>query len=280
MTIDLEHARDFVYQHGVLWERALFGHLFEDRPLEAVQRALLAYKNNDNGFGNAMEHDARCPDSHPLALEFLLTVLTRTGIDPGNLLDGTAHWVEIKQAEDGSLCNPAAFLDYPHAPWWNGGGQTMPDSIVGNLMTLGKATPKLIASTRGWVERNVTLEAIHANDWLFMSYHAYDYFFADDDFPEVERYQEAVIANILRLAASAPENQRHTFFNFAPTPYLPVALAADEELLEACLQTLETTQQEDGGWRDQHGLPQWYPWVTICNLLTLRAYGRVMSKEY
>jgi hypothetical protein len=148
---------------------------------------------------------------------------------------------------------------------------------VGNLMTLGKATPDLIASTRRWVERNLTREAIHATDWLFMSYHAYDYFFADEDFPKVESYQEAVIANILRLAVSAPENQRHTFFNFAPTPHSPVALAADEDLLETWLQTIESTQQEDGGWRDQHGLPQWYPWVTICNLLTLRAYDRLDS---
>jgi hypothetical protein len=275
MSIDLEHARDFVYQHGVLWERALFGHLFEDRPVEAVQRALLAYKNSDNGFGNAMEHDARCPDSHPLALEFLLTVLTRTGIEPGNLLDGTAHWVEMNREEDGALRNPAAFLAYPHAPWWNGGGQKMPDSIVGNLMTLGKATPSLVTSTRQWVQQNLTLEAIRANDWLFMSYHSYDYFFADDDFPAVERYREAVVETILRLAATMPENQTYTLFSFAPTPYSPVALAADEDLIERGLHTLESSQQEDGGWRDQHGLPQWYPWVTISNLLTLRAYGRI-----
>jgi len=77
-------ARDFVYANGVLWERRLFGHLFEGRPVEPVLAAFKAYKNADNGFGNALEHDVRCPDSHPLALEFLLTVLLRAGIEPGD----------------------------------------------------------------------------------------------------------------------------------------------------------------------------------------------------
>ncbi len=275
MTANLSAARDFVYQQGVLWERALFGHLFEGRPPATVQRALWAYKNHDNGFGHAMEHDVRCPDSHPLALEFLLTVLTRSGIEVGDLLDGVAHWVATNQEDDGSLRNPAAVLDYPHAPWWNAGGQNMPDSIVGNLIRLGKATPALVASTRAWVQGRVTPQAIQATEWLFMAYHPYDYFFADDDFPAVQEYQEATVQTILRLAERAPDDQIYTFFSFAPAPHSPVALAADQSLIDHCLHSLETTQQPDGGWTDQHGLAQWRPWVTICNLLALRAYGRL-----
>jgi hypothetical protein len=283
MSIDFVKARDFIYRNGVLWERLLFGHLFEGGPVESVQRALLAYKNSDNGFGNGLEHDLKAPDSHTAAVEFLLTVLARTGIDPGHLFDGTVHWVEMHRNEDGSLWSPATIRNYPIMPWWNEwGGQPAPSSIVGNLTAiLGKldshssAHPSLQESTRGWVEKHLTLEAIRGVDWLFMNYHAYDYFFNVYDFPNVEVYQDATIENILRCAEAAPENQHYVFFNFARNPYTPIALAADNRMIQRLLDTLERTQQEDGGWRDEHGLPHWFPWVTICNLLTLRAYGRL-----
>ncbi len=270
--INLASARNFVYTNGVLWERLLFGHLFEGRPVEPVLAAFRAYKNADNGFGHGLEHDIRCPDSNPLALEFLLGVLQRTGIDPGDLLDGTAHWVEIQRNPDGSLQNPAAVLDYPHAPWWDAGGQTIPDAITARLLGLGACSNSLAASTRRWVEQNLTLTEIVATDWLFMNYHAHDYFMQVDDFPDVERLREATIANILRCAQAAPPGQHISLFEFAPTPYSPVALAADAGLIERCLVTVANGQQEDGGWRDEHGLSQWWPWTTICALLTLRAY--------
>ncbi len=177
MSINLQNARDFVYANGVLWERLLFGYLFERRPVEPVLAAFKAYKNSDNGFGHGLEHDIRCPDSNPLALEFLLGVLQRTAIDPGDLLDGTAHWVETQRKEDGSLANPAAVLDYPHAPWWNGGGQHIPDAITARLLRFGSCTSSLASSTRRWVEKNLTLKDVQATDWLFMNYHAHDYFF-------------------------------------------------------------------------------------------------------
>ena len=274
MPVNLHNERDFVYANGVLWERRFFAHLFEGQPVEPVLAAFQAYKNSDNGFGNALEHDIRCPDSHPLALEFLLTVLQRAGIEPGNLLDGTPHWVEMQREEDGSLRNPVTLLDYPHAPWWNGGGQTAPDSITGKLLHLGLCSPSLAASTRRWVVAHLDEKSIRATDWLFMNYHAYDYFMYVNDFPEIERLRQATIDNILRCAEAAPASQHTSFFGLAPTPHSPVALAADEALIERCLATVESGQQEDGGWIDEHNLPQWRSWTTMCSLLTLRAYGR------
>lgn len=273
MPINLSAAQDFVYQNGVLWERALFGHLFEGRPVGQVHKALSAYKNPDGGFGHGMEHDIRCPDSHPLALEFLLTVLRRTQMDPGPLLEGAAAWVEAHQRPDGSLVNPPNLLDYPHQPWWQGGGQTAPDSIVGNLTALGVATPKLLDATRAWVQAHLTLDAIRSQDWLFMNYHAYDYFFGVQDFPHLATCRQAVVENILRCATAAPPEQWTTFFQFAPSPDSSVAQAADPTFLARCLDGIAHGQEEDGGWWDEHRLPQWRAWTTICNLLTLRAYG-------
>jgi len=276
MSVDLKKARDFVYANGVLWERALFAYHFEDGSLEHLHRCLLAYKNADNGFGHAFEHDIRCPDSHPAALEFLLTLLVENEIPPGDLLEGTPQWLEQQQQEDGSLQNPAALLDYPHMPWWGEwGGQKQPGSIVGNLTKLGLATPKLAETTRRWVAQHLTLESIRNTEWLFMNYHAYDYFMNVDDYPDVEQYRQATIANIIACAEKAPAKQYYGLFRFAPSPDSAVAQAAQPGLIGRYLDHLEGTQQEDGGWRDEHGLAHWYPYVTISTLLALRRYGRL-----
>jgi hypothetical protein len=194
-------------------------------------------------------------------------------LPPGSLLDGTAQWVEAQQQADGSLANPPELLDYPHAPWWNEGGQTQPDSIVGRLMASGKANDTLIQKTRQWVKTHRTLENIQNEEWLFMLYHAYDYFMNDDAFPEVETFRQATIERITTLAQAIPENQIHSFFTFAPTPQSRVTKAAPD-LVNRFLDILQAQQQDDGSWHDQHDLPQWFSYTTILNLLTLRRYGR------
>ena len=277
MTIDMQAARDFVYQEGVLWERAMFAYLFQDAPAERVQACLRPYQNPDGGYGNALEHDVRCPDSHPLALEFLLRALADTGLPPGDLLEGVVAWLENNLEEDGSLQNPDAVLDYPRAPWWNEGGQTMPDSIVGNLTVHGLVTPALATSTRRWVAENLTLRKIANNDWLFMAYHAYDYFMNVDDFPDVDQFRAATVANIIKCAENLPRNQYYSFFSFAPGPESPVAQAAPPGLIDGFLDALESDQRDDGGWNDQHDLPQWRPFTTIQVMLALRRFGRLAA---
>jgi hypothetical protein len=39
------------------------------------------------------------------------------------------------------------------------------------------------------------------------------------------------------------------------------------------LDYLRESQQDDGHWDDEHGLPHWYPYATITTLLTLRRFG-------
>ena len=71
MAVNMEKARDFVYQNGTLFERAMFDYLFDGGSVERVQQILLCYKNPDNGFGHGFEHDLKAPQSNPLALEYL-----------------------------------------------------------------------------------------------------------------------------------------------------------------------------------------------------------------
>lgn len=276
MSVSVRKARDFVFSNGALWERELYRALFDYGPMEHLHQCLLCYKNLDGGWGHGLEHDLKTPDSHPAALEYLLTVIRDFDLPVGSLLEGAPQWLEQNQQEDGSLKNPDSLRDYPAAPWWvEWGGQTMPDSIVGNLTRLGLVTPSLAATTQQWVQANHSLEKIRANSWLFMAYHAYDYFMNVDDFPEIEMWRQAVIQNIVDCASKAPEKQYYTLFAFAPAPDSPVARALPAGLLDRFLDHLQDTQRADGGWDDEHNMPHWQPVVTIGILHTLRSYGRL-----
>ncbi len=274
MTISLDRARDYVFTHGMLWERALFSWRFDDGPLEQLQRCLLCYKNADGGWGHGLEHDLKAPLSHPAALEYLLGVLRYHDIPPGTLLDGTVAWLERQQQPDGSLRNPTELGNWPLAPWWTEwGGQKQPDSIVGNLHALGLATPRLQNATRHWAEQHHSLEGIRSNDWLFMTYHAFDYFMNIDDFPQLAGFRAATLAHTVALAETLIPKRHYTLFFFAPDPASAVARALPEAALTRCLDTLATTQREDGGWADEHDLPQWQPVTTINVLTALQRYG-------
>lgn len=271
--VDFIKARDFVYANGQLWERALFAWAFQDGSMKHVQDCLRCYRNPDGSYGNALEHDMRYPGSHPLALEFLLRVLHDSALPAGDLLDGAAEWVQANQNEDGSLKNPPDLLEYPHAPWWNEGGQSQPDAIVGGLLREGKANASILSKTREWVHLNRSLENIASEEWLFMLYHAYDYFMNDSEFPEIEKYRQSTIARVIELAKAAPENQAYSLFMFVTKPDSPIAKAAPE-LVKHHLDLLEKQQLADGSWKDQHDLPQWSPYWTIIALLRLRSFGR------
>ncbi len=275
MSVNIGKARDFVHRKGTLFERALFGYLFDGDSPERLQAVILCYKNPDNGFGHGFEHDLKTPDSNPLALEYVLTVMKHARIPPGRILDGAAKWVESQMDADGNLRNPESTRRYPLAPWWrDAGGQTMPDSIVGNLIHFGAATPSLADKTRRWAAARHSLESVGANEWLFMAYHAVDYFFAVDDFPRLDDFRRATIENVIACAEKAPESQYDSLFAFAPEPDSTIAKALPKGLITKFLDHLESAQRDDGGWVDQHNLPQWYAMTTINVLLALRRYGR------
>ncbi len=278
--ISIEKARNFVYANGTMWERALWDYLFDQGSIERVHQCLSCYKNDDGGWGHGLEHDIKCPQSNPLQVEFLLFIFRDTGIPIGNLLEGTGQWVEDQVQEDGSLKNPATLLDYPHAPWWReGGGQNLPDSITGNLIKHGACTQKLAQSTKRWVEKNLTVEKIQKNEWLFMAYHTHDYFMNIAEYPNLEEHRQATINNIITCAQRQEERgetkKYATLFMFATSAQGEVTKALPEGLVAQYLDHLETSQRDDGGWDDEHGLVYWQPYRSILTLFALKNFNRL-----
>ena len=276
--VSIEKARYFVHAHGVMWERALWDFLFADGPVEKVHQCLSCYKNSDGGWAHGLEHDIKAPMSNPLMLEFLLSVIRDTGLPIGNLLDQTPEWLENIQKPDGSLGNPPLLLEYPHAQWWQE-GQTIPDSITGNLLALNICPPAVRERTRTWVSNHQTLEGINENNWLFMAYHSHDYFLNEDDFPDLEKYQSTTLENIYTCALTHEEkgemNKLFPFFQFATGPDTRVAKKAPSGLIDRILDYYGSSQRDDGGWDDEHGLPYWQPYFSTIILLALKRFDRL-----
>jgi hypothetical protein len=276
--VSIDNARCYVHAQGNLWERALWNYLFDNGSLERVHRCLIPYKNDDGGWGHGLEHDIKSPLSNPLMLEFLLAVMRDTGLPPGDLFEGTPEWLESIQASDGSLTNPMDLLQYPHAQWWQE-GQTTPASTTGNLIKHGICPPEVRDKTKSWVQKNLDLDAIRENNWLFMAYHAYDYYFNEDDFTHIDEFREATLDNIYTTALSHEEqgelHKLFPLFQFAHGPDSIVAKNAPQGLIDRALDHLENSQREDGGWDDEHSLAYWQPYFSTIILLALRRFGRV-----
>src|ERR1700741_1118125 len=78
-TPDFSAATAFVAANARVLDRRRFQRLFQDRPAAPVRDAVAAYRNEDGGFGHALEPDCRAPGSQPLAGDMALRVMDETG---------------------------------------------------------------------------------------------------------------------------------------------------------------------------------------------------------
>lgn len=118
-------ARDFLKTEARLLERTLFELRFEGKPAEHVLTALSLFRNEDGGFGNALEPDVRTPTSSPLATGIALNMLKVIGASPAHPLVRSAIAYLRGTFDDEQRvwrAVPPDANDYPHAPWWHDDG--------------------------------------------------------------------------------------------------------------------------------------------------------------
>lgn len=276
--VSVEKAKQYVHANGTMWERAVWDYLFDDGSVERVHQTIACYKNTDHGFGHGLEHDVKCPDSTVIALEFGLTVFRETHIPVSNLFEGSGQWVIDHANEDGTLRNPSTMLDYPCAPWQRD-GHDCSLSTVGNLFRFGYGNDELLSIGHRIAKERVTLEKIAENDWFFMCYRPFDFYFNIPAFDDIEDYQEAVLANMnacLKLHIEKGEMKKlFPLFQFIHSPNSPLLEAIDQSLVEQTLDYYASTQREDGGWDDEHGLKYWQPYFSTLVLLGLKRFNRI-----
>src|SRR6516165_2520691 len=118
-TPDFDAAAGFVAANARVLDRRRFQRLFEDGPAAPVRDAVAAYRNDDGGFGHALEPDCRAPGSQPAAAAMALRLMDETGAWDEDLVRGACDWLAaVAPAEGGAAFVEATLTGWPHAPWW------------------------------------------------------------------------------------------------------------------------------------------------------------------
>ncbi|MFD6174053.1 prenyltransferase/squalene oxidase repeat-containing protein [Streptomyces coeruleorubidus] len=290
-------AERFVWLTARVLEQRLFAHHFRGGAADPVETALDAYRNEDGGYGHALEPDLRGPVSQPLHTAHALRVLDAVGRCAGQRVERICRYLTSVSTADGAL--PAIHPSqrgYPTAPF-----VPVVDDPPSALLATGPVV--------GLLHRN---EVWHA--WLFRATdfcwqavesldesHPYEieaavaFLDAAPDRPRAEAAADRLgrLVRAHRLAALDPDDldaypvspgyapgEHHFPYDYARTPRsLARAWFTDDEMTRS-LDHLAAQQQEDGGWpvRWRRWAPapalEARPLVAVEALRTLRSHGR------
>jgi hypothetical protein len=284
MTVDLASAEQFVLANARLLDRHRLAALLAGAPAAAVLEALLAYRNFDGGFGNALEPDVRAPESEPTSTLHALEVLAEIHALGDPMVADAAAWIGSIADPDGGLpfvLSTAAA--HPHAPWMvpSGGGSHLTFAIAGRLWEAGSSEPWLRRATEWCWAKLQRPEELSAY-WVKFSL---DFL---DNVPEparagavIETLRPLLGADGSMLVPGGTENERLTPLMLAPRPGGRSRALFAEEQIEANLDQLEQAQQDDGGWTfdwlawSPGQSVEWRGAVTLRALATLQVHGRI-----
>jgi hypothetical protein len=290
MTVDLNAATTFLYATARVLERRRFAHLFEGAPAEPVIDAVKAFRNDDGGFGHAIEPDMRSPLSQPVGIHTVLEILHEVGAHDDALIGPAGDWLQTVTRPDGGI--PFVLenaMAHPHAPWWQHADESSTTQTAANaaaLHALGAEHPWLAGADAFLFERIAALDAARAGaepgvgyDVLF-SVHFLDRH-PDDD--RADAALDALAPGLAPLAAAEPDpaSELPSPLDLSPEPGLRSRRLFDDGVIERHLDALEAAQKDDGGWTVSW--PQWNPaaaceWrgvATVHALRTLRANNRI-----
>ncbi|WP_410769687.1 hypothetical protein [Fontibacillus sp. BL9] len=290
----LEQGRKFIYSSARLLDRMRFSYHFEDGNKEQVLNALRPYQNADGGFGNALEPDMRCPQSQPVTTETALMVIKEVDGWDSDLLDGVLSYLKGITLDNGGFPRATTVVnDYPHAPWWTTEQDGVPSlnptgSIIGMLF---RQQMRQDFFNEDWFAKNVTFlwdcfekslpgDYHDAAQWMSFLGSA-----ALETDPRAAKYK-AVLDDWLAGPNGIEKNPHaegyvHKVLEYAPAPGSYASRLITPEELDRHLDWMTGNQQEDGGWDipfpavSTAGHQEWRGWLTVENLKTLRAYGRI-----
>jgi hypothetical protein len=288
-SVDLAKAADFVWRNARLLDRHRYSFHFENGPATAVVAALRPYRNDDGGFGHALEPDIRGTASQPVPTEVALHFLHEVG---GLHTDATADMVQGACDFFASITTAAGAVpfvlpsvdDHPHAPWWQ------PDATSNYAMarSLAGLLPAKVAHP--WIDKAVEYM------WRLVSnprdpdggdeiLALLDFLDAVDDRERAEPLigsigRDAFGRGLIVLDPAATGYVKMPL-EVVPRPNHAARRLFADDVLEAHLDALVARQQADGGWPITWEPPspaavcEWRAVVTLESLLTLRAWGRL-----
>ncbi len=300
-TPDFNAAAAFVAANARVLDRRRFQRLFEDGSATAVRDAVAAYRNDDGGFGQALEPDCRAPGSQPAAAEMALRILDEAGAWDEELVQGACDWLAaVAPAEGGAAfveSGPQALDGWPHAPWWvpeegHPASLVATGMIAGTLHGRGASHPWLDGATEVMWNRIGKLDAAPGGTIPLAApaggYEMFGVLRFLQYVPDRDRAREVfgrvgpllLERNLVALDPEAP-GEVHGVLDFAPEPGSLARALFDDATVTAHLDHLARGQKDDGGWT--FNWPAWSPaaeldwrgFLTVDALRVLRANGRL-----
>ena len=287
---DFNAAAAFVAANARVLDRRRFQRLFEDGPTAPVRDAVAAYRNDNGGFGHALEPDCRAPGSQPAAVEMALRILDEADAWDEDLVRGACDWLTaVAPAEGGAAfveANPQALAGWPHAQWWvpeegHPASLIATGMIAGTLHARRVSDPWLDGATEVMWNRIGTLTEPGG-------YEMFGVLRFLQHVPDRGRAREAFgrVGPLLlerNLVALDPEaaGEVHGVLDFAPEPGSLARSLFDDVTVKAHLDHLAQAQRDDGGWT--FNWPTWSPaaeldwrgFLTVDALRVLRANARL-----
>lgn len=288
MTVDLPAATRFLHSTARVLERRRFAHLFEGASAAPVLDAVRAYRNDDGGFGHAVEPDMRAPASQPVGVQTAMEILHEVGAHDDPMIGPAADFLaSIARADGGIPFVLETAFDHPHAPWWQYADESSLIQTAANAAAL-----HALGADHPWLERasEFCFDAIARLDLAGVgSEPGYALRFgvafldATPDAGRAEAALDALAPGVEPLAALEPDPSLEvsTPLDLSPTPGARSRRLFDLAVIERHLDALAAAQNADGGWNVSW--PDWNPaaaleWrgvATVHALKLLRANGRL-----
>jgi hypothetical protein len=283
---DFDAAAAFIAANARVLDQRRFERLFQGGDATPVRDAVAAYRNDDGGFGHALEPDLRDPASQPAATEMALRMMDETGSWDDELVRGACDWLEsVAPAEGGAAAVNPSVTGWPRAPWWvpeNGHPASLIQTgmIAGTLHARGVSHPWLDRATETMWTRLAGVTSPGAYDMfgvLRFLQHVPDRSRARQVFGRIGPL--ILDRGLVALDPEAP-GEVHSPLDFAPEPDSLARELFDEATIKAHLDHLAQAQRDDGGWT--FNWPAWSPaaerewrgFLTVDALRILRANHR------
>jgi hypothetical protein len=288
MTVDLNAAATFLHANARLLERRRFAHLFEQGSAEPVVHVLRAYRNDDGGFGHAIEPDMRAPTSQPVGVHTALEVLHEVGVHDDPMIETAGDFLaSITRADGGIPFVLENAMAYPHAPWWRYSDESSAIQTPVNAAALHR-----LGSQHPWLEgasefcfrtiAGLNLSGVTSEPGYALQF-GVAFLNATPDPERAEAALDALAPALAPLAAAEPDPSAEVTspLDLAPEPGSRSRRLFDPATIDRHLDALEAAQQDDGGWRvswpdwNAAAAIEWRGVATLHALRLLRANGRL-----
>jgi hypothetical protein len=283
-TPDFDAAAEFMAARARVLDRRVFQRLFQGGAPGPVRDAIAAYRNDDGGFGHALEPDLRTAASQPAAVEMALRIMDAADAWDEQLVRDAIDWLtSIAPSEGGATFVLPTLSQGPHAPWW-----APAEGNPVSLIQTGQIAGVLYARGFNHPWRDGAAEVMWRGIDQLTEPNAYEMFgvlaFLQHvpDRPRAENALQRIGPLLRDLVALDPnaEGETHSPLDFAPLPDSIARGLFDDATIEAHLNHLAGAQREDGGWT--FNWPAWSPaaesdwrgFLTVDALRVLRANGR------